>query len=79
MNLILLIGINPETKKIEKLSSSMMKRKDKPRIYFDHKQIINQILIESDQLNLYLHQNIPEFYGDISDLADCYDVFSLAD
>ena len=29
--------------------------------------------------SLYLHQNMPEFFGDIADLADCLDNFSHQD
>lgn len=28
---------------------------------------------------MYLHQNVPAFYGDISDLASCLETFSLND
>lgn len=55
----------------------MMKRKDKPKLYFDHKQVINEVPLGSDQLNLYLHENMLDFFGDMSDVADCLDVFSL--
>jgi len=30
-------------------------------------------------MSLYLHQNMPSFFGDIGDLADCLDTFSQQD
>lgn len=36
-------------------------------------------MLEPSLFSLYLHQNMPEFFGDIEDLADCLDNFSHQD
>eukprot|EP00347_Sterkiella_histriomuscorum_P005182 403357582 len=70
---------NPVTGKNEQMSPSKMKSENKPKLYYEHQKIINKMQIESQQLGLYLHQNIPEFFNDIGDLANCFDIFSLTD
>ncbi len=57
----------------------MMKKKNKPKLYFNHKDILNQIQLETPSFCLYLEQNMIEFFHDITDLAECYDAFSVTD
>ncbi|CDW87611.1 cell cycle checkpoint protein rad17-like [Stylonychia lemnae] len=71
--------INPETQKIEQLSPSKMMRKNKPKLYFSHKDILNQIQLEPNSFCLYLHQNMLEFFNSVEDIANALDIFSLTD
>lgn len=57
----------------------MMKRKNKPKLYFNHKDILNQIQLEPSNFCLYLQQNMIDFFADIDDLANTLDTFSLTD
>ena len=56
-----------------------MKKERKPKLYFRHRDILNQIQIESTSFALYLHENMLDFFTDISDIAACLDCYSLTD
>ena len=51
----------------------------RPKMYFRPREVLDKSLIEPSMFSLYLHQNIPQFFGDIDDLADCLDNFSHQD
>lgn len=56
-----------------------MLKKDKPKLYFKHKDILDQTQIESPNLALYMHENMLDFYSEIEDVANCVEVYSLTD
>ena len=51
----------------------------RPKMYFQPKEVLDKSLMEPSMFSLYLHQNMPQFYGDIDDLAECLDNFSHQD
>jgi cell cycle checkpoint protein len=71
--------INPSTKKVEQLPYDMMKRAKKPELYFRHKDILNQTQLDKPSFGLYLHENMLDFFTDITEIADCLDVYSVTD
>ena len=75
----LIVGINPKTEKVEQLPYEMMCKENKPKLYFKHKEILNQVQIEMPSFGLYLHENMLDFFTDINDIADCLDTYSLCD
>lgn len=73
--------INPKTGKPEQMDPKYMKNPSKrPKLYFDIQEVIfQQSMLEPNTFTLYLHQNLPGFFGDICDLADCLETFSHQD
>lgn len=71
--------INPSTGNVEQMPSSEMKKEKKPKLYFKHKDILNQIQLEKPSFSLYLHENMLDFYNDIGDVANCLDIYSFND
>lgn len=56
-----------------------MKKEPRPKLYFSHQEVLDTTLLEPSTMTLYLHQNMPTFFGDITDLADCLETFSHQD
>lgn len=56
-----------------------MKKQPRPKLYFKHEDVLDTTLLEPNTMSMYLHQNMPAFFGDIGDLADCLDTFSHQD
>ena len=55
----------------------MLKNPDKrPKLYFSPQDVVDQSLMEPSVFSMYLHQNMPHFYADIDDMADCLENFS---
>lgn len=77
--MILIIGINPKDGKTEQLSYEMMCKVPKPELYFRHKDILNQVQLDKPSFCLYLHENMLDFFTDITEVADCLDIYSLTD
>jgi len=57
----------------------MMRKERKPELYFKHKDILNQTQLDKSSFGLYLHENMLDFFTDISDIASCLDIYSLTD
>ena len=51
----------------------------RPKLYFNPQEVVDQSLMEPTMFSLYLHQNMPQFYADIGDLADCLENYSHQD
>jgi hypothetical protein len=72
--------VHPKTKKIEQLPFEMMKNPDnRPAKYFKPQEILDQSMLEPSLFTLYLHQNMPQFFGDIGDIADALEYMSHQD
>ena len=53
--------------------------KAKPKFYENHKNLLQQTLLEPNTMSLYLHENMLQFYQDIGDVADCMETYSTLD
>jgi hypothetical protein len=53
--------------------------KSRPRFYANHAEILRQTLLEDSVLSLYLHENMLNFYGDVQDCANLFEVYSHLD
>lgn len=72
--------VNPKTKKIEQLPYKMMKDANcRPALYFKPQEVLDQSMLEPSLFTLYLHQNMPQFFGDIEDMADELELMSQQD
>jgi len=49
---------------------------NRPKLYYKPDAVLAQSLLEPSVFQLYLHENMPSFFGDIEDLADSLDTFS---
>jgi hypothetical protein len=58
------------------LEFKAMNKEPRPKLYFKHYDILDSTLLEPSTMSLYLHQNMPGFFGDIGDLADCLETYS---
>lgn len=61
------------------MSYEMMTKDKKPELYFKHKDILNEISLDTPSFSLYLHENMLDFFTDISEVADCLDFYSVTD
>ena len=61
------------------MSYEMMTKEKKPELYFKHKDILNEITLDTPSFSLYMHENILDFFTDISEVADCLDFYSVTD
>ena len=61
------------------LEFKAMNKVPRPKLYFKHQDILDSTLLEPSTMSMYLHQNMPNFFGDIGDLADCLETYSLQD
>lgn len=50
--------------------------KSKPKFYENHAEVLNKTLLEDHVLSMYLHENSLNYYQDIEDVANCFDVYS---
>ena len=72
--------IHPQTKEIKQLPYKMMQKEDKrPALYYSPADVLQQSQLEPSLFTLYLHQNMPGFFGDIADMADSLDMMSQQD
>jgi hypothetical protein len=60
----------------EQTSSSL---KSRPKFYEKHSEVLNKTLLESNVMSLYLHENMLNFYGDVEDIANTFEVYSHLD
>ena len=51
----------------------------RPKFYEKHTAILNKTLLEDNVMSLYLHENMLNFYGDIEDIANTFEVYSSLD
>jgi hypothetical protein len=73
-------GHHPKTDKIEQLPYSIMANPfTRPKLYFNHSDILDSTLVEKPNFCLYLHENMLNFYADIDDVANCLETFSFND
>ena len=72
--------VHPKTGKVEQLPYKMMVNPNtRPAKYFKPQEVLDQSMLEPSYFTLYLHQNMPQFFGDIGDLADALDTMSHQD
>jgi hypothetical protein len=50
-----------------------------PRFYENHAKLLQQSLLEPTSISLYLHENMLNFFDDVEDIANCWDVYSSLD
>ena len=48
----------------------------RPELYFKPQDVLDQSMLEPSLFTLYLHQNMPQFYGDVGDMADALEMMS---
>jgi len=48
----------------------------RPKFYESHTDVLRQTQMDPQQVQLYLHHNMPDFFGSIEDLAEALDTFS---
>ena len=57
-----------------------MQNADKrPKLYFKPQEVLNQSMLEPSLFTLYLHQNMPQFFGAVEDMADELELMSMQD
>ena len=69
--------IHPKTKETKQLPYKMMQDSNaRPALYFKPQDVLDQSMLEPSLFTLYLHQNMPQFYGDVEDMADALEMMS---
>ena len=72
--------VHPKTKEVKQLPYQMLADADRrPKLYYKPSEVIEQSMLEPSLFTLYLHQNVPQFFGDVADLADCLEFMSHQD
>jgi len=72
--------VHPKTRKVEQLPYKLMQSPTKrPDKYFKPQEVMEQSMLEPSLFTLYLHQNMPQFYADIGDMADALEYMSHQD
>ena len=56
-----------------------LRRNPKPRFYENHKLLLQQTLLEPQVLSMYLYENMLNFYQDVNDVADTFEIYSCLD
>jgi hypothetical protein len=51
----------------------------RPKFYEKHSEVLNKTLLEDNVMSLYLHENMLNFYGDVEDIANTFEVYSNLD
>ena len=57
----------------------MVAAEKRPKLYFDHAQVLDNTQLERPTLALYLHENLIDFFGDIGDLANTLEDYSMSE